>query len=139
MSAAADIADFLETEGVGTVGTDIYIGQVPDTPSSAEACIGVFDTGAIFINPKWQRDEMTIQILVRGPERDYETGYATAKTVQDTLLGIDPQTINGRSYVLFVMLGGINSLGADQRDRSRFSLNFKIVRENVSGGVRESF
>lgn len=138
-SPAKDIADLLQTQGVGTVGTNIYVGTIPDTSDAPEECIGVFDTGDLFTSPKWKRDEHTIQVLVRSGERDYAGGYTLAKAVKDALLGIPPQTVNSKSYVLFVMIGGINHLNNDQRDRARFSLNFKVVVENVSGGVRESF
>lgn len=136
---AEDIATFLDTQGVGTIGTDIFCSFMPDTSDAPDECIAVLDTGATFVSPKWQRDEVTVQVLVRGPERDYSTGYATAKSVQDALLGVQPQTINSKSYVLFVMNGGINSLGYDDQMRPAFSLNFRVIFENVSGGVRDPF
>jgi len=138
-SVAKDMADLLETRGVGTVGTDIYIGQLPDRNDSPDKAIGVFETGAIYLNPRCQRDELMVQFLARGPQRDYETSYTWAKQVQDAILGIPPQTVNGKSYVLFVSIGGISHTGMDQRERHVFSLNFKIVSENVPGGVRLPF
>ena len=138
-SPAEDIAQILDDEGLGTIGTDIFVGTVPDTEDAPAAAIGVIDTGALFLSPKWKRDELTVQILVRGPRRAYNTGYATAKAVMDTLLGIEPVTVNSHDYVLFVILGGIAHLGNDARDRAMFSINFKVVLENVPGGVRSSF
>ena len=138
-SPAEDIAQILEDGGIGTIGTDIFIGTVPDTQDAPAAAIGVMDTGALFLSPKWKRDELTVQVLIRGPERAYTTGYAKAKAVMDTLLGIQPVTVNAHDYVLFVILGGIAHLGNDKQDRAMFSLNFKVVLENVPGGVRSSF
>lgn len=138
-SVAKDMADLLEAQAVGVVGTNIFTGQLPDRDNVPDKAIGVFETGGIFISPKWQRDEIMVQFLTRGPQRDYETSYAWAKQVQDAILGISPQVINGKSYVLFVMIGGISHTGMDQRERHVFSLNFKVVSENVPGGVRESF
>ena len=138
-SPAEDIAEILENNGVGTVGTDIYIGNIPDIDDAPNAIVGVMDTGALFLSPKWKRDELTIQVLIRGPKRSYNLGYTKAKAVMDALLGIDPVTVNSHDYVLFVAIGGINHLGNDAQDRAKFSLNFKVVLENASGGVRESF
>jgi len=138
-SPAEDIGEILEDAGVGTVGTDIYIGTIPDTDDAPHAAVGVIDTGALFLSPKWKRDELTVQVLVRGPKRSYNVGYAKAKEVMDALLGIEPVTVNSHDYVLFVILGGISHLGNDAQDRAMFSLNFKVVLENAAGGVRESF
>lgn len=139
MSLAKDMATLLQTQGVGTVGTDIFYGTMPDTDLHPDAAWAVIETGATFVNSKYKRDELTFQVLIRGPRQDYDTGYTNAKTAFDALLGIANQTVNGTDYLQFNTDSGIINLGNDARDRARFSINFRVVRENVSGGARSTF
>lgn len=140
MSLAKDMATLLVSQGVGTaLGTNVFYGQMPDQDGTVDASWAVIETGAIDMNPKWKRDELTFQVLIRGPQQDYDTGYTNAKAAMDAFLGIANQTVNGTDYLQWNAIGGINSLGADSRDRSRFSINFRVVRENVSGGARSTY
>jgi len=135
-SPAKDIADFLQTQGVGTVGTDIFVGKMPPDISQN---MTVYDTGGLSPNPKWLRDEPTVQVMVRGDERDYEATYTLALDVKNALLGCSPTTINSKSYVFFNMLGDITFLKHDQSERPMFSLNFRLVVENDPNGTRTTF
>lgn len=135
-SPAKDIAELLETNGVGTVGTNIFVGHLPLELSNI---VGLFDTGGIYVNPKWKRDEFTLQILIRGPKEDYEGGYAKAKAVKDAILGIDTVTINSTDYLQFIIIGDITFLSFDDKKRPQFTTNWRIVRENQPGGVRSDF
>jgi len=131
-----DISEILQTDGVGVIGTSIFYGKMPD---NVEPVIAVYDAGGSFSNPKWKRDELTIQVLVRGPQNAYETGYDIAYNVKNSLLGHDPVTINGSLYSLFTILGDINGLGYDDSNRARFSMRFKVVRENFDEDGRLEF
>lgn len=135
-SPAKDIAKLLEDGKVGRLGRKIFYGQMPE---DKEPAVAVLDTGGVFANPLWKRDEFTIQVLVRGKPQDYEAGYKLAKDVKDVLLGCKPVTIDSIDYILFVMIGDITSLGYDEQKRPRFSLNFRIVKENEPGGTRLDF
>jgi hypothetical protein len=138
-SPAADVALLLQNALVGTIGTNIYIGKLPDQNDAPHKAIGVFDTGSAYTNPKWQRDEFLVQILVRGPQQNYQEGYDFAEAAKGAVLGVQPQTLNGNYYAGFLLNGGINGLGTDQRDRHIFSLNFRVIAENRPGGVRDPF
>jgi hypothetical protein len=126
-SPAADVALLLQNALVGTIGTNIYIGKLPDQNDAPHKAIGVFDTGSAYTNPKWQRDEFLVQILVRGPQQNYQEGYDFAEAAKGAVLAG------------FLLNGGINGLGTDQRDRHIFSLNFRVIAENRPGGVRDPF
>lgn len=139
MSLAKDMADLLATQGVGTVGTNIYYGMMPDHDDAPDECIAVIATSPLFLNPKWKRDELTFQVLIRGSKRSYETAAAKAKAVMDALLGIDNQTVNGNTYLQWNITSGPSALGYDSRERAAFSVNFRCVQENASGGVRSTY
>ncbi len=132
-SQAFDIAGYLETNGVGTEGTDIFVSQEPDDPNFS---ITIYDTGGISPNPAYLRDEPTIQIRVRGDKNGYSTAWDKAQEIKDILLGADPVTLNGTEYVLFTQIGDILSLGYDENKRPLIISNWQLVREFTSGGNR---
>jgi hypothetical protein len=139
-SAAIDIATLLQTEGAGTLGTDIFVGEMPEQSTSKgipHRCLAVLDSGGRSPNPRWDRDDLSIQVLIRSSVDNYVSGYNYAYEVKDSLLGHTPVTINGSLYSLFVLEGDINSLGSDSSGRARFTLNFRIVRDNFTGSSRE--
>lgn len=132
-SPAADIGQMLEDAGVGTLGTDIFVGRDPDVPILTYA---IYDTGGIAPNPKFLRDEPSVQVRVRGTVNAYEAAYTAAQLVKDILLGAATQVINSIDYVLFTEIGEILSLGYDESDRPILVSNWRLVREMQSGGNR---
>ena len=135
-SPATDIRDFLATQGVGTVGVDLFTGREPEEPHFV---VTVFDSGGIPPNPKFLRDEPQVQCLIRGNPNDYENTWAKAQEVKDVLLGAQPRILNGTDYVLFTQIGEMLTLGYDDSSRLAISSNWQLVREMQSGGNRESF
>lgn len=131
-----DIATFLDAQGVGVVGTDIFVGREPSEPDFVTT---IFDTPGPPPNPKFLRDEPQVQCRVRGAVNDYDGAWVQAQLIKDTLLGVQPQIINGTDYVLFVQTTDIFSLGYDENNRVMIVSNWQLVRELLSGGNRESF
>lgn len=131
-SPAYDIAQLLEDKGVGVLGYDIFVGMMPQSTniSNIDKCIGVYDTGGVRSLPTYQRDEMLIRFQIRGNPNEYGETYNFANSLKEAVNGCKPVTINDKDYILFVLVGDINSLGIDDRDRPRFSLRLRIVREN---------
>ena len=77
----AEIASLLETASVGTLGTDLFIGQMPDEPT---ACTGVFETKGlpplyVFGQDTVHAEFPRIQIVCRGETMEYETTRETAE------------------------------------------------------------
>lgn len=132
-SPATDIGNYLQTQGLGTLGVDLFVGMLPTKP---DICISVLDAPGRSPDPRYQRDEPSLQILVRGARRDYDVAYGVAKSVKDELNGIDPIVLDSKDYVLFVMIGNIIPVGPDENERPVFSLNFRLTIENTTGGVR---
>ncbi len=133
-SPATDIAQMLNDAVVGTLGTDLFIGK--DPPAVATLTITVYDTGGLAPNPKWLRDEPTVQCLVRGEVNDYVNAWTKAQLIKDTLLGADPIILGGTDYVLFTQIADILSLGYDESSRIMLVSNWRLVREMQSGGNR---
>lgn len=121
-----DIATMLEAAGVGSFGFTLFVSMLPQDP---DLCIAVIDTGGaepvdsltgiIF-------EEPTIQVRVRAG--DYSAAYSKAKEVFDALHAKHNTTESGTYYPRIRAMSGILSLGRDARNRSEFSLNFRLYR-----------
>ena len=73
-TVAEEIADKLATLGMGTVGTDIFIGVYPEKPDVLTA---VFETGGSapefgFSDAGLKYEHPSVQIVCRGARGDYE-------------------------------------------------------------------
>lgn len=141
-SPARDIVTLLSGT-LGLVGgSNLFYGQLPEEDTVKgipHLAVAVIDTGGVFSNPRWNRDEITIQVVIRSALNDYDSGYNLAYSIKDSLLGLDPVTINGSLYSLGVLEGDINGLGFDTSGRARFTCRFRVVRENFTGSSREDF
>lgn len=137
-SPAVDLANHLHTLAAYTLGTNVFIGRLPESP---DACVAVMDTGAVLLNPKYQRDEVLVQFIVRGTKpnalgTEYQTSYAIAKDIQNVFLGTVNLIIGGTEYFAFNAIGGINALGYDSAKRPLFSFNIRVTKDNETGGNR---
>lgn len=132
-SPATDISSFLQAQGVGTEGTDLFIGLEPDEP---DFVISIFDIPGFPPNPKYLRDEPSIQVRVRGNKNNYDTAWQKMQEIKDVMLGAQPQLLNGTDYVLFVLATDPMSLGRDESSRPLIISNWNLVREMQSGGNR---
>jgi hypothetical protein len=141
-SPARDINQLLSGT-LGLIGgTNLFYGQLPEENTARgipHQCVALYDTGGVFANPRWDRDEINLQIIIRSALDDYDSGYNLAYSIKNSLLGRETVTINGSLYSQFVLEGDINALGFDTSGRARFTLRFRIVRENFTGSSREDF
>lgn len=124
------IKDLLVTAGAGvfdsTSAWGIFIGKRPDLPDS---CITIYQHGGGTPNPKWLVDYPSVQVMVRGGLNGYQAAYAKAVVIKNTLLGLPSQDLNGDRWVAVNMVGDINSIGQDEKQRPMFSLNFRLIIE----------
>lgn len=121
-----DLGVYLQAQSIGTVGTDLFKGILPESPDD---CISIDQSGGVEPDRELPLEKPTIQVLVRND--DYATGLTKAKAIYDLLhrAGHD----NGAEPVLKV--GGVDvmdifamqepfHLGKDENERDLFTLNF---------------
>lgn len=136
---AVGIKDLLVTAGVGTfaalAGWGIYVGQQPTDPDTV---VTVYNSGGKNADPKFLLQEPHIQVRIRGAANGYVAAYDKAAEVQDELLGIPSQVVNGDQWDGITAIGDINPLGYDESQRPMFSVNFSLIIEPASGTYRIS-
>lgn len=123
-----DTAEMLDAEsGLNLVyGTNLYAGREPASPADV---VTIFDVAGgapqiTFDNQKFEN--VAIQVRVRNV--DYETGYALAENIKDSLHARAQETWNGTLYSVVYCTSGPFLLDYDKKQRPRFIINFNIKR-----------
>lgn len=135
-SPAEGLGLILEDLGVlgGTTGWTKSIGLLQDIARS----VALLDSGGRGGEVKVAIDYPSVQVLVLGDAAPggYSAAYSKAKEVFDSLVGIDTPNGIWSNLVSCVALGFINSLGLDEKQRPRMSVNFRLITTPENYGNR---
>lgn len=128
-----NLAQFLIDNGAVTAeGTDLFIGQFPDTEGTTyDNIVLLRDTGGLEPNKYVDIKQVTIQVTVRNTA--YDTGYAKIDTIRDLLhRKLDNTTLEsgGADTMTIFSMQEPTHLGLDENNRHLFVCNFVFkVRE----------
>lgn len=123
------VGDFLVTNSQGSLGTDLFLGALPETP---DACVAIYEnsgssptftmgTGGIRI------DYPMLQIICRATREDYPTARDKAESIRILLAAVLEQTISGIHVMRIEPMGSVNLLGVDPKYRPLISINFRCL------------
>jgi hypothetical protein len=124
-SPAADIGAMLAANGVGTIGTNIFISLMPNTP---DAVIALYDSGGFPGESGYKYEYPTIQVRIRGAKGQYISAYAKAEAVRNFLHDRANITWGVNRYIGIWSMSDILFLGQDELNRPELSINFRIHR-----------
>lgn len=121
-----EISNYLATNGHGTVDTDIFRGDLPDTP---DLCTGLFPYGGpysvcAFEGLLWELPHM--QLLTRG--RTYLQARQRIENAREILQAVVNQTISGSRYLRIILKQPPYLLERDEEKRTVLSFNMEIWR-----------
>ena len=120
-----EIGAYLATKSIGTVGTDIFLGLMPDQPDN---CIALFEYAGSPPDLHWNGEYPGLQVRVRNKS------YAAARTkigeAMTALHGLHEQTLSGTRYLLIKARGGPEVLKRDNSNRVELFVNFEIIKES---------
>jgi hypothetical protein len=97
---------------------------MPDTPDDA---ICLYLTGGY--NPENSLNSGVIRrptVMCRVRDMSYESATGRIADIVTSLTNVFNTTVNGTFYLEILLLGDINSLGKDNRNRWDFTVNFKV-------------
>ena len=125
------LGDYLQTNSIGTLGTNIFLGKMPANP---DYCITLYEYEGMapvesFGGAPYDIDMPRIQIVVRGARDDYPTARDGAKAVRDLLSDLTNVTISSTNILRVASLGAFIPLGLDDKDRPRIAANFQAYVE----------
>jgi len=119
-----DVAQYLDDEGIGTLGTDIFKSYAPD---NVDAMVCVLDTGG----PKPDKDiptkSPTFQVFIRAAS--YSAGRAKLDSIRALLhRNFNSELVAGQTYFYYILAiseGG--HIGRNERGLDEFSINFQCL------------
>ena len=120
----SEIGAYLATQNVGTVGTDIFLGLLPDQPDN---CTALFEYAGSPPDLHWNGEYPGLQVRVRSTS--YSGGRAKIGEIVDLLHGLHEQELSGTRYLLIKARGSPEVLKRDGSNRIEFLVNFEIIKE----------
>lgn len=135
-----EVATLLGAAGLGTVGSTIVKGILPDASSGPDPVLGVLDYAAAEPlrrlggdNAGTLAERARLQVLIRGA--DYPTVRARAQAVVAACDWLGPRMLTassagpGTAYAAIAVLQRPPlMIGRDQNDRWRFTVNLECTR-----------
>jgi hypothetical protein len=128
-----DIASYLQTQGVGTVGTDLFKAMLPDTP---DACVAVLEFGGDEPVDTYSVTAGTIkverpalQIICRAAQDDYSAARTKAESAYKQLHNLGPATLSGTVYLGVKAREAPFTLGRDSNGRWLVGFNLSVWKE----------
>lgn len=123
------VGDYLQAQSQGTLGTDLFLGRMPDSP---DACVCLFEySGSLpemtFGSSGIAIDRPQLQVMTRAGRDDYPTARDKAVTLRNLLTAITNTTLGAFSVLRIEASGSVNPLGPDEKDRPLVSVNFNVM------------
>lgn len=119
-----DIAQILQANDIGTLGTDIFLGQLLASPDDM---VVLYPTGGFVQSLSLPDVRMTVQVLVR--DKSYQVGYERIWCIFNLLDGGENrflEALSGRKMVVQAMQPPF-FLERDKNNRSIFVFNIAVT------------
>jgi hypothetical protein len=119
-----EIGTYLQSQGTGTLGADLFLGLMPDQPDN---CITLFEYAGSPPDLHWAGEYPGLQVRVRNTS--YAAGREKIEEVVTELHGAHELTLNGTRYLLIKARGSPEVLKRDANNRVELFVNFEIIKE----------
>lgn len=113
----------------GTLGTNLFLGTLPDSP---DACVAVYENAGS--SPSFTMgsggirvDYPMLQIISRAAREDYPGARDKAETIRILLASVLEQSVSGIHIMRIEPMGSVNLLGVDPKYRPLISVNFRCL------------
>lgn len=135
MSVLSEIAAKLQDLGLGTVGTDIHIGRMPESgPASSSGTVcAVYEFAGIpsdlgFSVSGIQYETPGVQVVFRGYPNIYSVPRAAAATAHNGLAAVQATTLSGTRYLLIRPQGSPEQFKRDANERPYIAVSFLATK-----------
>lgn len=119
-----EIGTYLQTQGIGQLSKDMFLGSMPDQPDN---CIALFEYAGNPPDLHWNGEYPGLQVRVRN--KSYVTGREKIQRIYELLHGLHNQILSGTRYLLIKARGTPEVLQRDGNNRIEFFVNFEVMKE----------
>lgn len=123
------IGSVLQTAAVGTLGTNLFLSRMPETP---DAAVAAYESGAGY--PIYTQGTVgaalavtNIQIVARASREDYQSARTKISAVIAALEAVNETTASGVRLLRVEQSGRPIPLGYDDNDRPEIAMNFSVT------------
>lgn len=124
-----EIGTYLQTNGIGTLGTDLFTGTLPDVPDNA---VALYEYGGVApvstLGPgqaKFERPR--IQVLARATT--YSAARSKIESIFKLLHGLANTSLSSVRYLLIEAVQSPFFMEKDANNRIKLICNFQIHKE----------
>ncbi len=121
------VTAYLQTEGVGTVGTDLFWNLMPDQPDAVTVVREYGGLAPVVTHDDAVYERPRIQITCRA--QTYAEARAQAERCWDALRRVRNRTIAGTRYLAITPLGPVFPIRRDDDQREFIGLNAEVQKE----------
>lgn len=132
MSVLRDLATLLQTEGVGTIGTNIFMSERPDNPDDLIALTDYQGEASRLHGPTNIPADERISVQVMTRSYSYETAKALAESAYTVLHFRHATLQSGRDYAWSKANQRPAYVGVDDKDRKLVSFNLRLRRHRTT-------
>lgn len=129
MTFVDSIADHIQTNNLGTKGTDLFIGYMPSESVLQTLLTEYAGTIVETLRTGISLKKSNVQVMTHGGDGDYTLPRTRIEAIQNLLCNIQDATISGIRIIRVLPLGTINALGQNDNQEFEFSANFEVVHE----------
>lgn len=131
MGTLLELATYLADQGLGTVGTDLHMGWMPNEPDVSGA---VYEYGGEraehgFGTPGVKFENPSVQVVFRGAPQDYEGPRAKAETAFLKLAEVQARELSGTRYLIVRPKQSPFEMKRDEAMRVYIACNFDVRKE----------
>ncbi len=129
MGMIEEIGNFLQGQGVGTQGTDIFLNDVPqDAPDTAVSLEETAGLAPLYIHgitgTAWNQPGLQVFTRAKSPS----TARTNAETIFKLLSNLTNVVLEGVLYQSIRPVQNPFPLGRDENHRAQFVCNYQIVK-----------
>jgi len=122
------LGTYLQTQGEGTLATNIFLARMPSDP---DACVTLYEDSGVgpdytFGDGVKAIDHQRIRVYCRAARNDYPTARTKAEDVRDVLGAIRNTTLSGVAILCVLSTSELYPLQRDQDDRALVGCDFTV-------------
>lgn len=123
------VGDYLAAQGQGTLGTNLFLAVIPETP---DVCVAVYENSGnrpsfTMGSAPFAIDRPLIQVICRSTRSDYPGARDKAETIRSLLGAVTEETLSGVHVMRIESQGSVIPMGEDDNQRPMVSVNFECM------------